>query len=175
MINGFSIEGHAIVSRNGMIAASDGTMPPCLIREKDWLIFQNHLDEAEIVVLGSLGHEKHENKGRKRLILTSKVKSLETQGLNNFWNPKGLAFELLLERLKLKEGIIAVTGGKRVFDLFLKIGYDGFLLSEVSETITGGIACFSSGHPRDVLSTHGLKILAQTKLEEGLISSLWSI
>ena len=40
------IEGHAIVSVDGMIAAADGTMPPALRSEPDWRIFQAALDVA---------------------------------------------------------------------------------------------------------------------------------
>lgn len=175
MSNAISIEGHAIISRDAMIAASDGTMPPCLIREKDWHMFQNHLDEARLVVLGRKGHEKHPNsKNRPRLILTSSVSAIETSGVDTFWNPQAIKFEMVLEKLKITEGIIAITGGKSTFDLFLEIGYHAFLLSEVSEQIEGGIPCFSSGHPRDLLANKGLRILSQAKLEEGLISSLWS-
>src|SRR5690606_35238256 len=71
------VEGHAIVSSDGMIAAADGSMPPQLRNDTDWRIFQSALDQAALVVLGRIGHARHPNPGRRRLVLTHSVAELE--------------------------------------------------------------------------------------------------
>lgn len=162
------IEGHAIVSQNGMIADERGEMPACLKRKADWDSFQAALDKASVVVLGSHGHLRHPNPGRKRLVVTSKVQAPLVEGLATFWNPAIMPFY----KLGLS-GVIAVTGGKRVFDLFLNIGFDRFILSEVPEVIPLGIPCFSTGHPREVFSKAGLKIMREASPEAHLVCSEW--
>ncbi|MBL8594343.1 MAG: dihydrofolate reductase, partial [Devosia sp.] len=106
------VEGHAIVSVDGMIAAADGSMPPALRNEADWRIFQAALDAAALVVLGRLGHERHPNPGRKRLVLTRSVATLErdpADALTQFWNPAGLDIGEVLTELGISDGTIAIT------------------------------------------------------------------
>ena len=76
------VEGHAIVSVDGMIAAADGSMPPALRNEADWRIFQAALDAAVLVVLGRLGHERNPNPGRKRLVLSPEEEYALSGGLH---------------------------------------------------------------------------------------------
>ena len=152
-------EGHAIVSADGMIADRDGTMPPALRSEADWRIFQQALDLSALVVLGRLGHERHPNPGRRRLVLTTGVNALEADPadrLATLWNPGGMELAAVLEDLGIASGTVAVTGGRRVFDFFLPL-YTGFSLSEVGGLLLdGGVPAFSTGHPRAVLSATGM-------------------
>src|SRR5262245_49415540 len=113
-----TIEGHAIVSADGKIAAADGTMPDALRCEADWMRFQRALDAAILVVLGRKAHERFPNPGRRRLVLTRGVASLEREPGDvrvALWNPAGMEFDEVLERLGISAGTIAIAG---VFDAF---------------------------------------------------------
>jgi hypothetical protein len=153
------IEGHAIVSADGMIAEADGGMPSGLRNEADWGAFQTALDRSALVVLGRLGHARHPNPGRHRLVLTRSVARLARDPgdpLATLWNPKGAAFVDVLAELDIATGTIAVTGGTGVFDHFLT-RFDRFVLAEVHGLVLpGGTPCFSAGHPRAVLAGVGL-------------------
>jgi dihydrofolate reductase len=153
-------EGHAIVSADSMIAAADGTMPEALRNDADWRLFQAALDKAVLVVLGRLAHERHPNPGRRRLVVTSRVPTAETDPADpnaTLWNPAGLSLSALLSQLGIATGTIAITGGTRVFDLFLP-HYTRFALSEVPGlTLPNGRPSFTAGPPRTVLAAAGLE------------------
>ncbi len=170
------VEGHAIVSVDGMIAAADGAMPPALRNEADWRIFQAALDVAALVVLGRLGHTRHPNPGRRRLVLTRSVDSLEPDAddpLTTYWNPVNIEIGLVLERLGITEGVIAVTGGTGTFDLFVPM-FDRFVLSEVRDlALDNGIPCFSKGHPRLVLPGAGLEARDMELIDRGVVQTQW--
>ena len=170
------IEGHAIVSVDGMIAAVDGTMPLALRNEADWRIFQAALDAAALVVLGRLGHERHPNPGRRRLVLTRSVAALEADpgdALTQLWNPAGMEIADVLRQLGVAEGTVAITGGTGPFDLFLPL-LDRFVLSEVRDlTLPDGIACFTKGHPRLVLPGAGLEARDMELIDRGVVQTQW--
>lgn len=151
--------GHAIVTADGMIADAAGEMPGPLRNEADWRAFQTALDTAALVVLGRLGHERHPNPGRRRLVLTRAVSALTPDArdpLALLWNPLATSLARVLEALEIAEGVIAITGGTRVFDYFLG-AYDRFDLSEVHRIVLpGGTPCFGADHPRVVLAANGL-------------------
>lgn len=171
------VEGHAIVSADGMIADARGEMPALLRNDADWRLFQAALDEAALVVVGRLGHERHANPGRRRLVPTSRVERLEPDpgdALAHFWNPAALSISGVLDRLGITSGTIAVTGGTRVFDLFLP-HYTAFVLSEVRGlVIPGGTPAFAAGHPRVVLAGAGLTQGAPEILDAGTTLTRWS-
>lgn len=170
------VEGHAIVSVDGMIAAADGSMPPALRNEADWRIFQAALDAAVLVVLGRLGHERHPNPGRKRLVLTRSVATLErdpADPLTHFWNPDGIEVADVLGQLGITSGTLAITGGTGTFDLFVPL-FDRFVLSEVRElTLPDGVPCFSKGHPRLVLPGAGLAARDMELIDRGVVQTQW--
>jgi hypothetical protein len=170
------VEGHAIVSIDGMIAAADGTMPPALRNEADWRIFQAALDAAALIVLGRLGHERHPNPGRKRLVLTRSVETLEgdpNDPLTQLWNPAGLEIGDVLTQLGIVSGTIAITGGTGTFDLFLPL-LDRFVLSEVRDlSLPDGIPCFTKGHPRLVLPGAGLEARDMELIDRGVVQTQW--
>jgi hypothetical protein len=159
-IDRLRVEGHAIVSADGMIADARGLMPDRLRNDADWRYFQAALDRAALVVLGRLGHARHPNGGRRRLVLTHQIDALEPDRhdpLATFWNPAGMPVEAVLEKIGVREGTLAITGGTGSFDLFLPF-YDSFILAEVHGfLLPGGTPCFSTGHPRDTLTTAGLR------------------
>jgi hypothetical protein len=154
------IVGHAIVSADGRIADRDHRMPAALRSEADWQRFQAALDAAALVVLGRLGHEAHANPGRRRLVATRRVASLAPDPADpraTLWNPAGIDFDAALGALDIPEGIVAVTGGTGVFDLFLP-RFTRFDLARVpAVTLPEGLPCFSAGPPDMVLAAAGLR------------------
>lgn len=153
------VEGHAIVSADGMIADARGEMPDRLKNDADWRYFQDALDKAALVVLGRLGHARHPNSGRRRLVLTHQIEGQEQDRhdpLATFWNPAGVPLQHVLTSLGISDGTLAITGGTGSFDLFLP-HYDSFVLAEVHGfLLPGGTPCFSTGHPRNALAAAGL-------------------
>ncbi len=170
------VEGHAIVSVDGMIAAADGSMPDALRSEADWRLFQAALDASALVVLGRLGHARHPNPGRRRLVLTRSVIDLSEDASDSratLWNPAGIDIATVLERLGIVTGRIAITGGTGAFDLFVP-HYDRFILSEVRNlTLLAGIPCFSKGHPRFVLPGAGLEARDMEVIDRGVVQTQW--
>jgi dihydrofolate reductase len=171
-----TFEGHAIVSADGMIADATGAMPPELRNDADWQSFQAALDRSALVVLGRLGHGRHPNPGRRRLVLTRSVKDLAPDPADpraSLWNPAGMGIATVLNRLGIASGTIAITGGTGTFDLFLPL-YDRFVLAEVEGlTLPAGIPCFSAGLPRDVLAAHGLALQSEVAIDVGVRQSVW--
>ena len=170
------IEGHAIISADGMIAAADGSMPPEMRVDADWQAFQQALDAAALVVLGREGHERHPNPGRPRLVLTSRVERLERDPKDErafFYNPENLPLPSLFVELGVETGTVAVTGGTRVFDLF-RPWYDRFVLTEVRGLmLAGGRPAFSLDHPRFVLPGIGLEPGDMDVIAPGVTQTIW--
>jgi hypothetical protein len=171
-----TVEGHAIVSVDGMIATADGAMPEALRNEADWRLFQAALDASALVVVGRLGHQRHPNPGRRRLVLTRSISSLAedpADPLATLWNPAGMDIGDVLDNLGVTAGTIAITGGTGTFDLFIP-HYDRFVLSEVrSLTLAGGTPCFSKGHPRFVLPGAGLEARDMDVIDQGVVQTTW--
>lgn len=176
MSAGIAFVGHAIVSADGMIAAADGTMPPALHVDADWLRFQAALDRAALVVLGRKGHALHPNPGRRRLVLTRSVASLATDPADpnaTLWNPARLTIGEVLSALGITSGTVAITGGTGTFDLFAP-RLTRFDLSEVADlSLPGGTPCFSAGHPRDVLAAQGMRAMTGEPLAPGVTLTTW--
>jgi len=170
------VEGHAIISADGMIAAADGSMPPELRNDADWRLFQASLDRAALVVLGRLGHMRHPNPGRRRLVLTRSVADLQPDPLDpkaTYWNPGGIDIAEVMARLNIAEGTLAITGGTGAFDLFLPL-YDRFVLSEVRDLIlSDGTPCFTKGHPRFVLPGASLEARDMELIDRGVVQTQW--
>ena len=162
MIAGYRIHGHAIVSDDDRIATANGAPVPALRDPSDWTRFQTALDEAAVTVLGRRGHEKNPNReGRNRLVLSTTAKGLEHRADAWWWDPAKAPVAHALTEAAPAGGIAAVVGGRRVFDLFLEVGFDAFHLARANGVrIPGGIALFSAvddGHPADdILARHGL-------------------
>lgn len=168
---GITVEGHALVSVDGMIAGADNRMPPALRHDADWQQFQAALDRAEIVVSGRKGHEMNPNPTRKRLVLTRSVSGLQPDiGRATLWNPAGMSLGAALRQLGVTSGVVTVAGA---FDAFVEF-YDVFVLAEMHRlAIPDGVPCFSGGHPRVVLPLHGLQAGPLQVLDSDLTLTRW--
>jgi hypothetical protein len=146
MIGNYRIEGHAIVSGDDRIAAPDGETPPELSNEADWLRFQRALDEAAVVVVGRLSHEANPNvRRRNRLIVSSSVSGIERRSDGWWWNPKALPLVDALAKAAPDGGVVAVPGGRLIFDLFRSFGFDAFHLARCEKVLLpGGVPLFSA-------------------------------
>ncbi|HTJ57396.1 MAG TPA: dihydrofolate reductase [Devosiaceae bacterium] len=156
---GIEVEGHAVVSSDGMIADSAGNMPSGLRNDEEWERFQQSLDRSALIALGRLAHRRHPNTGRNRLVFTGSVAGMAPDPEDPaaiFFNPAGASLGAALRCFGILSGTIAVTGGTGVFGYFLEI-FNRFALGETNSTIIpGGRPCFAAGHPRTVLAAAGL-------------------
>ena len=116
------IEGYAIISADGMIAAADGHMPEKLKIEADQRFFHAGLDRAAAVVQGRNSYEGGPNAPRRRrLIVTRRVPALAPTASHRnalFWNPAGASLADAWGALGATEGTLAVIGGADVYELF---------------------------------------------------------
>ncbi|MGO4523443.1 hypothetical protein AB4097_01115 [Microvirga sp. 2MCAF35] len=157
------IHGYAIVSDNDCIADASGLTPEELRNEADWTYFQAELNRSAVTVLGRLGHEANPNpKGRLRMILSSSSPGLERRPDGWWWNPEVLAWDQAIRTVLPGGGRVAVPGGRRVFDLFLAVGYDAFHLTRAEGTfIPDGVPLFSGcrdgASAETLLAKQGLK------------------
>jgi len=165
------IEGYAIVSREGMIAKSDGSFPEELKIPADQQFYQESLERASAVANGRHSAEGGlKERARKRILLTRRVQRIVVDPDNPnvvLWNPGTASFDEAWRRLGIDEGILAVVGGTDVFALFLTIGYDAFFLSRTLVSLPRGRPVFPGvGHGMEVeepLNQHGL-VLRDTRL-----------
>lgn len=179
----FRIEGHAIVSEDGMIADSTGLMPDLLKFESDQKLYEAALDEAAAIVNGRMSYEWQANSPRrKRLVVTRSVAGLGPDPSNpnaRLWNPAGASLDTACAALGVKSGVIAIVGGPFVFSLFLKIGYDAFHLSHAPGVrLPAGEPAFreqTAGRtPEDVLAGAGLKPGAVQTFPDGVTIVEWT-
>jgi len=143
------IEGYAVVCENDCIADATGAMPEALKTDAEWAFFQAGLDASDVIVLGRKSHEVTPNpKARRRLVLTSRVENPHREDERTvFWNPKHAAIDIPLKMFGGKASILAVTGGKAVFDYILgsEAGFTCFHLSRVQDVyLKDGTKVFSA-------------------------------
>jgi hypothetical protein len=159
------VHGYAIVSDDDRIADASGRTPAELRNDADWTYFQNQLDQSALTVLGRIGHLENPNPNRRRrLIVSSSVTALEQRDEGWWWNPAGLDWVDAIKTVLPQGGRVAVPGGRRVFDLFLAIGYDVFHLTRAEGVrVPGGIPVFSACGPANSAES----VLARTGLLPG--------
>ena len=162
MIPGYRIEGHAIVSADDRIADPGGNTPPELSNEADWMRFQHALDKAAVVVVGRLSHAANPNtRRRNRLVVSSTAVCCERRSDAWWWNPAKTPLAEALGVAAPGGGIVAVPGGRLIFDLFRSVGFDAFHLARAEDVrIPGGVPVFSAvtadRSADDVLAGDGL-------------------
>ncbi|MBV8393776.1 MAG: dihydrofolate reductase [Alphaproteobacteria bacterium] len=140
------IEGYAVISREGMIATSDGRFPDEIKIPADHKFYQDSVAAAAAVANGRHSAEGGiGEKRRKRLILTRRVQRLLPHPENPkaiLWNPATAPFEEAWARLAIDDGTLAVVGGTDVFGLFLTLGYDCFYLTRTDASVPTGRPVF---------------------------------
>jgi dihydrofolate reductase len=141
----YTVEGHAILSADDRIADANGDKPKALQNDADWANFQAALDAAVAVVIGRASHEADpDRKQRNRVIVSSKANGLERRDDGWWWNPDAVGWRDMLAKVAPDGGRVAVPGGRRVFDLFLKEGMDEFHLARAHHAhLPGGVPVFS--------------------------------
>jgi dihydrofolate reductase len=165
------IEGYAIVSREGMIAETDGSFPESLKIPADQQFYQDSLDRASAVANGRHSAEGGpKEKGRKRILVTRRVQRIVHSPDNPnaiLWNPATAPFDEAWQKLGIDGGVLAVVGGTDVFDLFLTIGYDAFFLSRAQASVPRGRPVFpgvgNGVPPEEPLKKLGL-VLKNTRM-----------
>jgi dihydrofolate reductase len=165
------IEGYAIISREGMIATSDGRFPEPIKIPADQKFYHDSLDRAAAVANGRHSSEGGpREKERRRIVLTRRVNAIAPDPDNPnaiLWNPGSTPFDEAWQRLHIDDGILAVIGGTDVFGLFLTIGYDAFYLSRTEASVPKGRAVFpgvgKGVAPEDIMTKHGL-VLRNSRL-----------
>jgi dihydrofolate reductase len=166
------IVGYAIVSREGMIANSDGSFPEELKIPADQEFYQSSIDQASAVANGRHSAEGGpKEKTRKRILLTRRVQRIVIDPHNSnvvLWNPGTASFDEAWRRLGLDDGVLAVVGGTDVFALFLSLGYDTFFLTRAQASVPRGRPVFPGvGHngvaADEPLKKHGL-VLKQVRM-----------
>jgi dihydrofolate reductase len=165
------IVGYAIVSREGMIATSDGSFPEGLKIPADQQFYQESLERASAVANGRHSAEGGpKEQARRRIRLTRRVQRIIADPDNPnviLWNPGSASFDEAWQRLNIDDGILAVVGGTEVFALFLTIGYDAFFLSRALASVPRGRPVFpgvGNGVPaEEPLKKQGL-VLKETRM-----------
>jgi hypothetical protein len=172
-MNGLSIEGFAIVSRDGMLAAADGYMPNSLKFQRDQEFLDDSLDGASLLVHGRMSHECQTNScNRRRLLMTRVCGPFVTTPVEPnvwLWNPQVTPFSEVCKALGVSSGVVAVLGGTAAYDLFLP-AYAAFHLCRAGRvSLPGGVPVLSAvrdGHPPDaVLSRAGLRLEQEITLD----------
>ncbi len=168
------IEGYAVISREGMIAASDGHFPEALKIPADQEFYMTSLDKASAIANGRHSAEGGEKeKLRRRIMLTRRVNMVTTDPGNPnaiLWNPGSTPFDEAWQRLRIDGGVLAVVGGTDVFGLFLSIGYDAFYLSRTDVSIPRGRPVFPGVGtrgvtPEEIMKKNGLALRATRMLD----------
>ena len=181
MLGSYRFEGHAIVSADDKIADANGVKPPELNHPADWKRFQAALDQAALILIGRKSHEASPGRpGRRRLIVSSSSPALEERADGWWWNPAKASLEDALVAAAPAGGVVAIPGGRGVFDLFAKIGFDAFNLVRLPTVLLpGGIPIFSAYDeglsPEAVLDEAGLSPGAIRVLDArvGLTVTIW--
>jgi hypothetical protein len=182
MIGRYRIHGHAIVSQDDRIADAEGRVPPALRNDADWERFQAALDAAAVTILGRLGHESNPNLlERKRIVLSGSAQGIERRSDAWWWNPTDTALTDALAAAAPAGGIVAVPGGRAVFDLFLDIGFDEFHLARATRFRMGAgtpvfSECASGLSAEQVLLRRGLRASPPEQLDPaaGIILTLFT-
>lgn len=174
-----SIEGFAIVSVDGKIAGADGVMPESLKFEEDQAFLDAHLSAARLLIHGRNSHEGQAHSAqRRRLVVTSRCETLEQAAPNVWhWNPARMSLRDVCALLCVEEGIVAILGGTRVYDMFLPLYTKFHLCRAVRVEIGGGLPLFSGGRSvEDRLRAAGLRCEEEVTLSErhALLRQVWA-
>ena len=182
MYGPFQIEGFATASTDGRLADHTGLMPNSLKLEADQRLLRAALDRADVLIHGRLSHEGQPiSHLRRRLIMTRKVLGsapVEGDERARYWNPAGASLEAACAAVGCEKGLLAILGGTEVYQHFLAIGYDAFILCRaVKVSLPGGVPVFPAGRrgasPETVLAGAGLHVAVARALDEEVSLAIW--
>ncbi len=172
------IEGYAVISSEGMIAASDGHFPDALKIPADQEFYQSSLDRADVIANGAHSSEGGpKEKERRRIVLTRRI-NLPIIDPGNpkawLWNPGSTTFGEVWQQLRIDGGVLAVVGGTDVFGLFLAVGYDVFYLTRTDISVPHGRPVFPGVGvhgvtPEAVMKKNGL-VLRGTRMLDASVN-----
>jgi len=171
------IEGYAIISKEGMIAASDGHFPEHLKNPADHAFYMASLDKASAIANGRHSAEGGpKEKSRRRILLTRRINMPTVDPDNSnvlLWNPGSTTFDELWQHMRIDGGVLAVVGGTDVFGLFLAIGYDAFYLTRTDVSVPRGRAVFPGVGtrgvtPEEIMQKNGLVLRGTRMLDEAV-------
>src|SRR5471030_3334606 len=165
------IEGYAVISREGMIATTDGRFTEEIKIPADHKFYQDSVDAASAVANGRHSAEGGVGeKVRRRIVLTRRVSQVMDDPDNPkaiLWNPGATPFDEAWGRLAIEDGVLAVVGGTDVFGLFLAIGYDVFHLTRTNASVPRGRPVFpgvsTETTAQQVMTRYGL-VLRDTRV-----------
>ncbi len=130
-----SVIGHAIISQDCYIADSTGSMPFSLRSVADWKLFQEDLNNSDLVVMGRSSYEKFPNNKRNRLIPTSQVSGYQMDDEICYFNPNDTPIDEVLLKYETYPEKIAIAGGQRVYQLI----FEQFIYTEFHLSIKEGL------------------------------------
>ncbi len=172
-MDGLSIEGFAIVSRDGMLAGADGVMPNSLKFKTDLDFLDRSLDAAALLIHGRKSHEAQPNSDqRPRLLLTRSAGPFSMQPVEPNvwrWNPDVTPLSEVCRALGVASGVVAILGGTAAYDMFLPV-YAKFHLCRARKVeLPGGVPVFhkvGEGRPPEiVLHANGMELVAEITLD----------
>jgi dihydrofolate reductase len=131
---------YVATSIDGRIAKNSSSAIDWTSKE-DWIFFQNSLAKMDSVVVGQNTYRVSMSQLRKRktIVLTSKVSKPKTENNVVFFNPARSDLKKFLSGKNYKK--VAILGGARVYDFFLK----NKMLDELFVTIEPYV--FTNGVP----------------------------
>jgi len=118
-------------SIDGRIAKNPKELSSTWTSKEDWVFFQKSLPGFDAVVVGFNTYKVSENRLKKRntIVFTSKVKKPKKVGSVTFLNVNNSDVFDFIKKMNYKK--VAILGGPRVYDFFLK----NKMLHELSVTI----------------------------------------
>jgi len=171
------IEGYAVISKEGMIAATDGHFPEVLKIPADHEFYQSSLDHADVIANGRHSAEGGPKESSRRRIIVTRRVNLPTVDPGNpnawQWNPGSTTFDEVWQHLRVDGGVLAVVGGTDVFGLFLAIGYDTFYLTRTEASVPRGRAVFPGvgtrgTTPEEIMKKNGLVLRGTRMLDKSV-------
>ncbi len=175
----YELHGYAIASDDDIIADLRDEIPDALKYPADQKYFQEELNKAQLVVMGSIAHRMFPNmSSRSRLVLTSKSDGLMLEENVYFLNPEKLTLKEALQKILPHGGRVAVPGGAHVIEACWVLGFACFHLTRVKglRLIEGKKLfrdCTDHRSADDILRAHGLILKEERSLGAPLTLCLY--
>jgi hypothetical protein len=181
MIGDYRIHGYAIVSDDHRLASASRERPP-EFRSPAWREhFQAARDEAAVTVISQPFYMARANPtGRIHLVASNAVEGIEQRDGAWWWNSRAIPVEAALRRAAPVGGIAVIVGGRRVFDMFLGLGFDEFHLGRAKGVrLPNGYSVFSTVRlglsPEDIMARQAMTAGPAEEIdpERGVSLTVW--